>query len=597
MYSIVDFRTKQPVTPTNFVFAGPDGQWEIMMDLKEVKSRVNSDYFRKAPPYVSKYLPFMPVKDFSNFVSLEEGASPLIKSKNIGKRFGLDLYFKLESRNPTGSFKDRGSAVELSVAQELGVKAIAVASTGNMAASCSCYAAKAQIPCFIFVPEDTPASKLCQSISYGGRIVQVKGTYSDAANLAREVAEKLGFYLAGDYAYRVEGQKTAAFEVIEQLFYQVPSMVFVPMGCGTNMAGYDKGFKEYRELGFIDSLPQLIGVQAEGASSIVQSFERGAKTVERLKTINTISSAIAVPFPLDGEKALDAIYSTNGKAIAVTDQETLEASYMLSREEGLFVESSCATSLAALIKLSKVESLEGKKIVCVLKGDGQKDTTPMLKLAVKPATIYPDVKEFLTRYENNFFESRNISFVPKETVLFSVQPDLVELKRSVLELFGVEYGDSYLSDIHETVASFLKKGKPITFSDFQDIVQDRLESVQSEAKEDFQVKDFEIITWKDKKPLAKVVAVLKGREIKAESDGVGPVDAVINALKIASKDAVDFSLANYFVEIRSAGTDAVVYVELKLVSDGVVSIGRGTSPDIIQASIEAFVKAYNAFPS
>ena len=137
MYYLADFLSKQRVKPTNLVFTGESGPWEVIMDLQEIRSKVNIDYFRKSPPFVSKYLPFLPVRDYSSFVSLGEGATPLIPSTIIGPELGIQLYFKLESQNPTGSFKDRGSAVELSIAKELDVKSIVVASTGNMAASCS----------------------------------------------------------------------------------------------------------------------------------------------------------------------------------------------------------------------------------------------------------------------------------------------------------------------------------------------------------------------------------------------------------------------------------------------------------------------------
>ncbi|MCB0340338.1 MAG: threonine synthase, partial [Bdellovibrionales bacterium] len=304
MYYLADYVTKSEVKSENFVFTGANHPWEVIMDLDRIRSMINVEYFRKSPPFVSKYLPFLPVKNYSNFVSLQEGATPLIRSKVIGKRLGLDLYFKIESKSPTGSFKDRGSAVEVSVAKEMGAKGIAVASTGNMAASCACYAAAAGIPCFVFVPEDVPQSKLAQVIAFGGRIVQVKGSYNDAATLAHQAAEKLGFYLAGDYAFRVEGAKTAAFELIDQFYFQVPDAVLIPMGCGTNLAAYHKGFREFLSLGYIDRLPQLVGVQATGASAIVNSFHKGTNTIDALGEVNTIASAIAVPNPLDGTKAL-----------------------------------------------------------------------------------------------------------------------------------------------------------------------------------------------------------------------------------------------------------------------------------------------------
>ncbi len=595
MYYLADFRTKQKVTPNNMIFTGKDAPWEVVMDLEEIRARVNIDNLRQAPPVATKYLPFMPIKNYSNFVSMKEGASPLIKSKKIGPSLNIELYFKLESQNPTGSFKDRGSAVELTIAKELGAPGIVVASTGNMAASCSCYAAAAQIPCFVFVPEDTPPSKLCQAISYGGRIVQVKGSYNDAATLAEQVAGELGFYLAGDYAYRVEGQKTAAFEVVDQLYFNPPEVLLCPIGCGTNITAYAKGFKEYHALGVIDRVPRLIGVQAEGAASVVNAFQKNSRDVEMLAQLDTICSAIAVKNPIDGMKALDAIYSTNGEAAAVSDKETLEAQFMLSREEGLFVEASCATAVAALIKLCKSGSFTQKRVVCVLTGSGLKDPAPLLNVLIKPPTIYPTIKEFLQLYDNRFFEGKTVSVVDKNQVLFNEPPELEDLKSSIKIHFQNTFSDAYLNLIQQTIAKFLKKGKPVTFSDMQDIVQDVLETAQKNTEPVMTVKDFEVHTGKDRKPDARVVVTMQGRDFEAKADGVGPVDAVINALQKACGEEMNFSLGNYKVAIRSQGTSAVVYVELKLSRNGTISVGKGTSPDIIQASIEAFESAYNGF--
>lgn len=593
MYYLADFLTKQRVESKNFIFTGEQNPWEVVMDLEQVRSRINIDYFKKSPATVSKYLPLLPVKNCANFISLGEGATPLIQSKQIGKELNIELYFKLESQNPTGSFKDRGSAVELTVAKELGVKGISVASTGNMAASCACYAAAANIPCFVFVPEDTPTSKLSQAISYGGRIVQVKGNYNHAATLAQEVAEKLGFYLAGDYAYRVEGQKTAAFEIADQLFYQVPDTILVPIGCGTNITGYGKGFKEYFTLGFTDRVPRMIGVQAEGASSVVNAFQKNSRSVETLKHLSTICSAIAVTNPLDGAKALDSIYSTNGEAVSVSDKETLEAQYLLSKEEGLFVEASSATTIAALIKLCKKGSFANRRVVCVLTGHGLKDPAPLLNVAIKPPTIYPGVDEFLSLYENSFFEGKTFAFVDRDMVLFSEQPTEQDIRQCILKYFNSPLGVDYISDINSTIEKFLKKGKPVTFSDLQDIIQDVLETSTKSGGDTLRVEDFSVSTGKDVKPVAKVLVDMAGVKYEASAPGVGPVDAVINALREALAEKVDFSLANYKVQIRSQGTDAVVYVEMKLIQNGTVSLGKGTSPDIIQASIEAFENAYN----
>ncbi len=594
MYYLADFVTKQRVEPTNLVFTGEKGPWEVVMDLDEVRKKINIDYFQKAPPLASKYLPFMPIRDYANFVSLSEGGTPLIRSKVLGKRLGIDLWFKVEPQNPTGSFKDRGSAVDLSIAKEMGAKAIAVASTGNMAASCSCYAAAAQIPCFVFVPEGTPPSKLSQVIGFGGKIVQVKGAYNDAARLAQRVAEELGFYLAGDYAFRVEGQKTAAYEIIDQSFFQAPDAVVVPVGCGTNLAAYARGFRDYQALGFIERLPQLVAVQAEGASSVVQSVVKRSDRIEALTSIDTIATAIAVGNPLDGLKALDAVYSTGGAALAVSDREMLEAQYELSREEGLFVECSSASGIAALMKLAKDGRYAGKRVVCVLTGDGLKDPASILKVALKPPTIYPEVREFLSLYENSFFKGKNVAFFDKSEVVFSKDPSVADVQARLQAFFNTRYSDAHAEAIRDVVCKFLKKGKPITFSDFQDIIQNALEAVKSSgAVEPLTVLDFEIRAGRDKQSEAKVVVRVGSEEVSERAFGVGPVDAVINALRKACGGKMSFQLTSYKVDIRNAGTDAVVNVETILSRNARPSAGQGTSPDIIQASIEAFVEAYN----
>jgi len=504
-YFLRDFLTKETVTPKNFVFSGDKGPWEVVMDLEKIKSTINEDYFRSSPPLVSKYLPLLPVNDFANFVSLKEGSTPLIQSKVIGPELGIDLLFKLESANPTGSFKDRGSAVELTIAKELGVKGITVASTGNMAASCSCYAAAAQLPCFIFVPEDTPASKISQSIAYGGRIVKVKGSYNDAARLAREVALEMNFYLAGDYAFRVEGHKTAAFELLEQLYFELPEAILVPIGCGTNMTSYAKGYQEYMELGFIDHMPRLVGLQAEGAAPLVAAFNDGRKDFDPVVASSTVAGAIGIGNPIDGVKALDAVYSTDGYVAAVSDQEMLEAQYRLSKEEGIFVEASCATSVAHLLKNNSAEQFAGKKVVCILTGGGLKDPTTILKIAVKPPTIYPEIENFLALHKQSIFEGNTVCFVDREKAVFSKTPSADELSSALKDYFQVNYDKVFVKRVLGYIEDFISRGKVITFSDLQDIVQDVLEKPPlGPSGRVIKVLDYRVSTGKDEKATAWV---------------------------------------------------------------------------------------------
>jgi threonine synthase len=591
MYQLVNFFSKQPVSATGFVFADNQVPWEILMDLSTLKEKDALLHFKAQPPRLTKYLPLMPLNKPADFVSLQETATPLLQSKTLGADWGIDLLFKLEGKNPTGSFKDRGSALEVSVAKEFGAKAIILASTGNMAASCACYAAAAQMPCYILVPEGVPMNKMAQVIAYGGHIVQIKGTYNDAAQLAEILARKMEFYLAGDYAFRVEGQKTAAFELLDQLLLQAPDVVIVPMGCGTNIAAYAKGFNEYLQLGLIDKIPQFIGVEAQGADAIVRSYQKNETHITPLNSINTVASAIAVPNPIDGIKALQAIYSSKGQAIAVSDQEILEAQYLLATHESVFVESASAATIAAIKKLAP--EFAGKKVVCICTGDGLKDANVVLKSATKPLTIYPDANEFLRLYQNNFFSGKNMFFSDKNKTLFEQSPSLEQIKQKISELFSTSYHEDYLFKIKLILDKILQKGKSITLSDLQDSIQEALETQQVIKNKIFSVLDFEVTAGKDRKSSATVTVALAGHEHKASALGAGPVDAVIKALRLACQNKIDFTLLDYKVEIRNQGVDALVHVELKLAKETIFSVGRGVSPDIIQASIEAFEEAYN----
>jgi threonine synthase len=382
---------------------------------------------------------------------------------------------------------------------------------------------------------------------------------------------------------------------MDQLFFQAPDIVVVPIGCGTNITAYAKGFAEYYQLGLINKIPKLIGVEASGACAVVNSFEKGEKTITALHSADTLATAIAVPNPIDGIKALDAIYKTQGCAVSVTDQEIMEAQYLLSREEGLFVESASAATLAALIKLKKDRSFENQKIVCILTGDGLKDSNVVLKSAIMPPTIYPDKKEFFLLYEKNFFKGKSMIFVDKNKVLFETDPTLLQIKEQLNDLFNASYGEDYLLKIQAILARILQKGKSITVSDFQDSIQDAVEATPNKVNEVFSILDFEMTTAKDRAAKASVTIKIAGETRQAQATGVGPVDAICNALHEACHEQADVKLTEYKVDIRSQGVDAVVYVELKLVKGHLHSLGHGASPDVIQASVEAFQEAYNAF--
>jgi threonine synthase len=595
MYDIIDFATKKKVIVNDLVFTGEKSPFQINMNLDYVKQQINLDYFSSVAPCLSKYLPLMPIKKQINFISLRESATPLVKSKYIGKDLGIELYFKVEGKNPTGSFKDRGSAVDITVAKELGAKGIILASTGNMAASCSCYAAAADIPCFILVPEGVSLAKMAQVISYGGKIIQVKGTYNDAALLAYKIAKKKGFYLAGDYAFRVEGQKTAAFEIIDQLLFQTPDEVVIPVGCGTNIAAYYKGFQEYCSLGLIDEMPRLTGVQATGANPLVKAFKSNSLIKEKEK-IETIASAIAVPNPIDGVKALDAIKRTNGTAEDVSDHKMLRAQYLLSTKEGLFVECSAAATIAYLYEQHRKRNLKpGSKVVCILSGDGLKDPDTILKSAIQPPVIIPSESAFNKLFDANFFDNKNMFFCNKNDIVFDYLPTTIELKSKLLNMMGVKYSTDFMCEILKNIEQFLRKGKQIKLADIQDIIQYVSESNTYINKgEPLVVSSFKVVSEYNSESYAEVSLRIGERHYKGSHKGTGPLDAVIQSLIKACPEKVEYNLKDYSVKIRSEGVDAVVNVEITLFKNGKSVIGRAISPDSIQASIEAFIDAYNS---
>ena len=305
---------------------------EVVMNYDLIQERMNRHALMQMPRKATKYVDFYPIKDKRKIITLNEGGTPLYHAENLGKKFGLkNLYIKYEGANPTGAFKDRGTMVEITKAIELGKKAVVCASSGNMAASVSAYCAKASLPAYVLVPQGTPIGKLAQTLAYGARIIQIRGTYDAAAILTRQIAIKNDYYLAGDYAYRLEGQKSQAYEIVEQLNWKAPDKVIVPIGCGTNSSAIWKGFKEYQMLGFSDSLPKMIGIQAEGASPVVQSFNKHLNKVLPIEKVSTVASAICVGNPLDGQKVLRALYESNGMALCVGDNETLEAEKLLAK--------------------------------------------------------------------------------------------------------------------------------------------------------------------------------------------------------------------------------------------------------------------------
>ncbi len=572
------------------------GPLDVKYDYDHIRDQVNSYIMRNTPPKVIKYLDFFPLNERHQLYSLGEGGTPLHEAKNLGERLGLDkLYIKNEGMNPTGAFKDRGSFVEINKAKELGYKSLCVASTGNMAASVAAYSAQVGLSCYVFVPENTPRGKLAQAISYGAHVIQVRGTYSDAYGLTMQVAEKYGFYLAGDYAYRGEGQKSLSYEVCEQLWFGDIDWVIVPVGMGTNLSYIWKGFKEYFEFGLIKKLPKMIAVQAEGASTIVTAFKTKTE-IKPLDKPQTICSAIACGMPIDYPKVLKALNESGGTAIAVSDDDTLKFQQILSRLEALYVEPSSATSIAAVQKLTKQTVIKKEDVVvCVATGAGLKDPATTLKVLAEPPTIEPILSEVDRIIKSGLLSLRAGGVGEKEKLLFTQVPDLEDVKVIIKKEFHLDMDKATLRIIKNVISKFIKiKGKNIAKADLQSIIETVI--ADERRKKSLDILDYHIETFKKKKPFAQVYVMLNGHKYDALHEGVGPVDAAIKAITSAIKkeDRVDFKLTDFNVEIPTTGSDATVEATMVLQDEyGTQVVEKGTSPDIIVASIEAYEKGYN----
>jgi|TARA_Y100000310_G_scaffold345855_1_gene471498 threonine synthase len=570
---------------------------EVVLDYDALRQRLDIDKFRSTPIRSAKYLDFYPIKDKSKIVSLDEGATPLYHCKNLGKKLGLtNLYIKNEGANPTGAFKDRGSMVEITKAIELGKKSVVAASSGNMAASVSAYCAKANFPAYILVPQGTPIGKLSQTLAYGARIIQVRGNYDSIAKLTRKISDNHGLYLSGDYAFRREGQKSQAYEIIEQLGWKVPSKVFVPIGCGTNSSAIMKGFNEYKTLGFTDENPQLVGIQAKGADPVIRAFNKKSGKIEVISNPSTVCSAINVGDPLDGSLILDVLKRYNGQAYSVEDNDTLEAEKLLAKTESIFVEPAAATSLAALQQMKEQGKIDKDElIVLVLTGIGLKDPVSALKVLYSPPVVEPEFEE-VEKYLKYGFYDVVATNSHSHKIIFNKKPQITELAKVLKQEFHTELNEQDLESCDKLIEKFMEKGKNILKGDLQYILEKTIrKSAERSIERPLIVLDYKVEVTKDSKAVGTVKISYKGKEQQTSSEGTGPVDSVVNAVRKAlSGNCFKFKLIDYQVNITEGGTNASVNVKMTLEDDKRNKIvAMGTSPDIVAASVEAFEEGYN----
>ncbi len=324
---------------------------------------------------INRYREFLPVDDSTPVVTLNEGNTPLIKADNLAKKIGVDaeIYLKFEGCNPTGSFKDRGMTMAVTKAKESGSGAIICASTGNTSASAAAYGAKAGLKTYVLIPDGYIAlGKLSQAMMYGADIIAIQGNFDKALEMVREISDKYPITLVNSVnPYRIEGQKTGAFEICEALG-QAPDFHFIPVGNAGNITAYWKGYKEWHKLGKIKELPKMMGFEAEGAAAIVKG--------ERIMNPETVATAIRIGNPASWKFAEAARDESNGMINYVTDEEILKAYKLIASCEGVLAEPASAASVAGLIKVKDTVK-SGSKIVCILTGNGLKDPDNAIKYA------------------------------------------------------------------------------------------------------------------------------------------------------------------------------------------------------------------------
>lgn len=339
------------------------------------------------PGVIEAYRQFLPVNPGTPALTLNEGDTPLIRAAHLGDRLGVELFFKFEGTNPTGSFKDRGMVLAVAKALEDGSRAVMCASTGNTAAAAAAYAARAGITCTVLLPEGKISlGKLAQALIYGAKVVAVDGNFDQALTMAREMTKRHAIALVNSInPYRIEGQKTAAFEVVDQLG-GVPDFLALPVGNAGNITAYWRGFKEYHERGLAAERPRMLGFQAAGAAPIVLG-----RVVEQPETVAT---AIRIGNPASWKGASAAVEESGGLIEAVTDEEILAAYRLLASKEGVFCEPASAASVAGVLKLAERGFFRpGQRVVCVLTGHGLKDPdTAVNNVAASPVRIKADVE-------------------------------------------------------------------------------------------------------------------------------------------------------------------------------------------------------------
>lgn len=388
---------------------GDDGILDVVYDYDAIRRQTSPKQISSARDgSIWRYWDLLPLKEQDAVPPLQVGWTPLYRAKFLGAKLGLEtLYLKDDGRNPTASFKDRASAVVVAKGRELGVETITTASSGNAGAALAGCAASAHMPAVIFVPETAPAAKVAQLLIFGARVFLVHGTYDQASDLCLAASKEFGWYCRNTAynPYTTEGKKTCALEICEQLAldpgwkgrggdnWRAPDRIFVSVGDGNIISGIWKGLSDLYALGWIDKIPKLMGVQAEGSAACFNAWRAGETEITPVDA-STIADSINVGLPRDGRRAVRAVRETKGEFITVSDDEILAAMPELARGEAVFAEPAASAAYAGLLKAVRAEMIDrAETVVVVITGNGLKDISSAVRATEKAQVIEPTLED------------------------------------------------------------------------------------------------------------------------------------------------------------------------------------------------------------
>ncbi|NSL76549.1 MAG: threonine synthase [Thaumarchaeota archaeon] len=348
---------------------------DVIYDFDKI--RLSKDIIKNREKNLWRYFELLPLRNKNNIVDIGAGYTPLHKADKLAKKLGLNnLYIKNDTVNPSFSFKDRPAGVAVSKSIELGLEAVGSPSTGNLASATAAHAARAGIPCYIFIPHDIEQAKILQVQAYGANIIPVNGTYDDANRLASYAGDKynIGIVNINLRTYYVEGSKTLAFEVCEQLGWNAPDHVIVPTGSGAMLCAIDRGLKEFEKIDLItNNNTKITSAQPEGCSPIVDAIKNKTNVIQPVKKPNTLAKSLAIGEPGDGIFAVETVNNSGGYGENANDEEIRESIRLLASTEGIFAEPGGVVSIAVLLKLVRDGKIDAnEKVVCYVTGNGLK---------------------------------------------------------------------------------------------------------------------------------------------------------------------------------------------------------------------------------